>query len=134
MSSDGDGDGDARVRAAMGEDFSCFLIITVFILFLLHVRTVLHDFSRLFDFDFDFIFYFDFTFIARTDSVVRLQRCFDRHYLFIFILIFDLFECASSGDPASTSSDLGASFFFLEGTHERPVRTVHTYVLYVKRR
>ena len=99
----------------------------IFILFLLHVRTVLHDFSRLFDFDFDFIFYFDFTFIARTDSVVRLQRCFDGHYLFIFIFIFDLFECASSGDPASTSFDLGASFF-LEGTHERPARTVvHTH-------
>ena len=58
-------------------------------------------FHAYFDFDFDFIFYFDFTFIARTDSVVLLQRYFDGHYLFIFILIFDLFECASSGDPAS---------------------------------
>ena len=75
-------------------------IVHVFIFYFVFIaRTALHD-SHVY-FDFDFIFYFDFTFIARTDSVALLQRYFDGHYLFIFIFIFDLFECASSGDPAS---------------------------------
>lgn len=83
-----------------------------------------------FDGQYLFIFIFNLFVVRRRGLgsalflMARRRRAFDSDFLMLGFSMHFWWR-ASSGDPGSTSFDLGASFSFA-GTRERPVRTVRT--------